>query len=68
MNKIDYFSLFVLLTVAWFLLSIGISKPFIGHHDWNGVQYGNIARNHLHYGLQQTKLAPVLSYGGFGSG
>lgn len=40
-----------------------INKPFIGHHDWNGVYYGNIARNYLRYGLIGTKLGQATSFG-----
>lgn len=40
-----------------------ISKPFIGHHDWNGVFYSNIARNYLRFGLIGTKLGQVTNFG-----
>ncbi|OGD61727.1 hypothetical protein A3I57_00975 [Candidatus Beckwithbacteria bacterium RIFCSPLOWO2_02_FULL_47_23] len=43
---------------------IGImAKPFIGHHDWNGVFYSNIARNYLHLGLLKTGLGQVTDFG-----
>lgn len=44
------------------LLSPTLTKPFIGHHDWNGVQYGNMARNYVRYGLA-TKLGQVENSG-----
>ncbi len=42
-----------------------INKPFIGHHDWNGVFYANIARNYLRFGLWETKLGQVTDFGIF---
>jgi hypothetical protein len=53
--------LIILLLTAGLLLP-GISKPFIGHHDWNGVFYGNIARNYLRLGWL-TKLGQVTNFG-----
>src|SRR5687767_13046703 len=47
------------LILATFTLSIQINKPFYGYHDWNGVTYGQIARNYVHYGLIQTRLGQV---------
>jgi hypothetical protein len=41
---------------------IDLTKPFIGHHDWNGVFYANIARNFLRYGWA-TKLGQVTDFG-----
>lgn len=54
-----------LLLVAATLTALlpGLGKPFIGHHDWNGVQYGNMARNYLRYGLLQTKLGQIENAG-----
>jgi len=40
-----------------------INKPFIGHHDWNGVFYSNIARNYLRLGLVKTGLGQVTDFG-----
>ena len=37
------------------LLLIGITKPFIGIHDFNSVDYGIYARNHVNYGILTTK-------------
>lgn len=36
----------VLLTAAY-LLTTNISKPFIGHHDWNGAFWGSITKRYL---------------------
>src|SRR3989344_1694686 len=46
------------------LLTLGITKPFIGHHDWNGVFYSSIARNYLKYGIE-TKLGQMTGPGSF---
>src|SRR3989344_301504 len=46
------------------LLTLGITKPFIGHHDWNGVFYSSIARNYLKHGFE-TKLGQMTSPGNF---
>ena len=40
-----------------------ISKPFIGHHDWNGVFYSNIARNYSRLGLFKSGLGQVTDFG-----
>jgi 4-amino-4-deoxy-L-arabinose transferase-like glycosyltransferase len=53
------------IVVLIFILAVllpGINKPFIGHHDWNGVYYSNIGRNYLRYGLA-TKLGQVTNFG-----
>lgn len=42
-----------------FLLTDQLAKPFIGHHDWNGVFYSGIARNYLRSGLVATKLGQM---------
>ena len=52
---------FVIFLIAGLVLSQGINKPLYGHHDWNGVFYGNIARNYLNLGLIKTKLGQVTS-------
>lgn len=55
--------LFIVLILAFILLSQGINKPFYGHHEWNGVFYSNIARNYLRYGFLKTKFGEVSNYG-----
>jgi len=42
-------------------LSPKVSEPFWGHHEWNGVWYGQIAKNYLRIGLIETKGAQVLN-------
>jgi len=49
--------------VSSLVLSPNLQKPFIGHHDWNGVYYSNIARNYLRLGLIKTKLGQVTNSG-----
>jgi len=55
--------LIIILALAFFLLSFKIDRAFCGHHDWNGVVYGNIARNYLRYGFLKTKFGEVTDYG-----
>ena len=61
-NKITITAL-VLFVAAFALLNINSAKPFYGEHDWNGVRYGNIARNYLKYGLWETKFGQLESSG-----
>lgn len=53
----------VILLVSGWILSRNLNKPFYGHHDWNGVFYGNIARNYLRYGFLKTKFGQVTNSG-----
>ena len=57
-----------LLSGLIFLLSLvligqNLDKPFWGEHDWNGVRYGNIARNYVRYGLWETRFGQVENSG-----
>lgn len=52
-----------LFILALLLIGQNLDKPFWGVHDWNGVRYGNIARNYLRYGLIATKLGQVENSG-----
>jgi len=54
--------LFILVFSCLVLLP-KLTKPFVGHHDWNGVFYSNIARNYLTYGLKATQLGQVTNSG-----
>jgi 4-amino-4-deoxy-L-arabinose transferase-like glycosyltransferase len=56
-------SFIVISAVAALVLAQNLDKPFIGHHDWNGVQYSNMARNFLRYGYLKTKLGQVTNSG-----
>lgn len=64
-KKISSFGFFEKLIVglvcvfAFSVLFININEPFWGHHEFNGVFYGQIARNYLQYGLLETKGAQV---------
>lgn len=46
----------IIIIISGFILFQNIKKPLIGHHDWNNVFYGHMARNYLHLGLFKTKL------------
>jgi 4-amino-4-deoxy-L-arabinose transferase-like glycosyltransferase len=61
--KSKVFEILVILLLGLVLLTYNLNKPFIGHHDWNGVQYGNMARNYIKYGYIKTKLGQVESTG-----
>ena len=58
MNKLLVLGIIVL---ASFLLSINIGKPFIGQHDWNGVVYGQQAKNFYRYGLIPLKFGATMA-------
>lgn len=58
-----WFNSLILVLMAVAVLSWGINKPFYGHHDWNGVQYGNIARNFVYYRFDQTKFGQLENSG-----
>ena len=49
---------------AWLAVIFGL-RPFIGHHDWNGVFYSQISRNFLDYGYWFTRLGQMTSPGNF---
>ena len=63
-NKITkYLPYLIIIIVSGFILTRNINKPFIGHHDWNGVFYANIARNYLNHGFLKTKLGQATISG-----
>ena len=53
--------LLLILIISGLILSINLNKPFIGHHDFNSVFYGNMAKNYLRFGFLKTKLGQVTS-------
>lgn len=52
-----------LFVLTFILLSININKTFEGIHDWNGVRYGNIARNFLRYGIFSLSFGSLENAG-----
>ncbi|MDP3724831.1 MAG: glycosyltransferase family 39 protein [bacterium] len=56
-----------LLALALIRFSPLLNRPFVGLHDFNGVFYGNIARNYLRYGLADTKVGQVTGLDAEGS-
>ena len=50
-----------LILLAFLLLSVNINKPFIGQHDWNGVVYGQQAKNFLRFGYLPLKFGATLA-------
>lgn len=59
------FSWPIILIFLALILTDHLTKPFIGHHDWNGVFYSNIARNYLRFGLLETKLGQMTGPNSF---
>lgn len=58
LNRIKVNLSFILIfLLAAFLLSINVNKPFIGHHDFNGALFSQIASNLTKYKISETKLA-----------
>jgi 4-amino-4-deoxy-L-arabinose transferase-like glycosyltransferase len=55
----------LILLVSLVVLLPNLTKPFIGHHDWNGVYYSQIARNYLQYPLKVTKLGQMTGPNNF---
>lgn len=53
----------VVLLVGALLLSVNITKPLIGQHDWNGVVYGQEAKNFVRYGYLPLRFGATLSAG-----
>ncbi len=51
--------LFLIILFSLLVLTHNLAKPFIGHHDWNGVFYSQIAGNYLDFGLLTTKLGQM---------
>lgn len=49
---------------SWLTVFLGL-RPFIGHHDWNGVFYSQISRNFLDYGYWFTKFGQMTGPGHF---
>lgn len=43
-----------------FVLSVGLNKPFVGQHDFNSVQQGNIAKNYLKYSPLALKFGQIM--------
>jgi len=38
-----------------------MTEPFWGHHEFNGVFYGMMAKNYMRYGLAETKGAQITT-------
>ncbi|HEY5600936.1 MAG TPA: glycosyltransferase family 39 protein [Patescibacteria group bacterium] len=49
-----------LFILSFSILSINIKKPFVGAHDFNGVFFGQIAKNYFRYNFE-TKLGQVVN-------
>lgn len=56
-----YLTLAILLLVFFFLASLNLNKPFIGHHDWDNVHISNVARNYLQHGFEASDYLQIRS-------
>lgn len=61
--RINFILSIVIFLISLLLIGQNLDKPFWGEHDWNGVRYGNIARNYLRYSFYETKLGQVENSG-----
>lgn len=68
LRKFDVFSrpwrisaFLLVIIIAGFFVTINIDKPFIGQHDWNGVVYGQQAKNFYRYGFIPLKFGTTMS-------
>jgi 4-amino-4-deoxy-L-arabinose transferase-like glycosyltransferase len=52
---------FLISILVFGLLSFKLTQPFWGHHEFNGVFYGMIAKNYLRYGIIKTRGAQVTN-------
>ncbi len=51
MKKLTLIICLLLALLTFGVLSIGINKPFTGHHDDNDSYFAQVGRNYLHYGI-----------------
>lgn len=61
LNRIYFLNCLLVLVILLCLHLPNLNQPFWGHHEFNGVFYGTIARNYHRYGLIQTKTAQVTT-------
>lgn len=62
MIRVNLITIFLAI-FSLLILSYQITKPFVGHHDFNNVFYGNMARNLVRYGPVATKLGQITNSG-----
>lgn len=60
MKKIDLAAILLIGLVALGLLTIGINKPFNGHHDDNNAYFSQVGENYLKYGVLQLKFGQLI--------
>lgn len=59
--RIQQFLTAVVLCISAVLLSVRFDKPFIGQHDWNGVVYGQAAKNFVRFGYMPLRFGATLA-------
>lgn len=55
-------AIFFILFSSILIFCINITKPFYGYHDWNGITYGQIAKNFVRYSPLVTRLGQVENH------
>lgn len=60
MKRVEIIIIFLVCLVSFLLLSIGIDKPFNGHHDFNSRLFSQIGRNYLKYGHLNLRLGQLV--------
>src|SRR3989344_1167983 len=58
--KINY-ALFLIISFSVTMLIVGINKPFIGHHDWDGAFWGNVVREYFAFINPENLSRPSLN-------
>ncbi len=53
----------VILGLTASVLTVNITRPWVGYHGGDGADFGIMARNYLRYGYGVAKLAPVTNAG-----
>lgn len=46
-RSLRYIPVVVFLLIFFALSTYKVSKPFIGHHDWDNVHMSNVVRNYI---------------------
>ena len=60
MKRVDILLVILIGIVSFLLLTIGIDKPFNGHHDFNNRFFSQVGRNYIKYGLLNLKLGQLI--------
>jgi len=56
-----YLILTLLFLAIFFAWARHRTRPFVGHHDWDNIQWVTAAENYQRYGLLETRLAQIMT-------